>query len=59
VIGMVSLDLTRSGEGETLLGTGVCLYFWHCFINFKLLLIIGDYAYTGRDAFFFLTLLSR
>jgi len=24
------------------------------FLNFKLLLIIGDYAYTGRATFFFL-----
>ena len=25
VIGMLSLDLTGAGEGETLLGTGFCL----------------------------------
>ena len=27
VVSVVSLNLTCSGEGETLLGTGVCLYF--------------------------------
>ena len=33
VVSMMSLDLTCSGEAETLLSTGVCLYFWH-FFNF-------------------------
>ena len=31
VISVVTLDLTRSGELETLLSTGIRLYFWHFF----------------------------
>jgi len=31
VVSVVSLDLTCSGERESLLGSGVCLYFWHVF----------------------------
>ena len=31
VISVMTLDLTCSGEAETLLGSGVCLYFWHFF----------------------------
>ena len=29
VISVVALNLTRSGERETLLGSGISLYFWH------------------------------
>jgi hypothetical protein len=29
VISVMTLDLTRSGEYEALLGTGISLYFWH------------------------------
>ena len=29
VISVMTLDLTRSGEDEALLGTGISLYFWH------------------------------
>jgi hypothetical protein len=29
VISVVTLNLACSGEAEALLGTGVCLYFWH------------------------------
>ena len=32
VVSVVSLDLTCTGERESLLGAGICLYFWHCFI---------------------------
>ena len=32
VVSMMSLDLTSSGETESLLGTGVSFYFWHFFI---------------------------
>ena len=31
VVSVMSLNLTRTGESESLLGTGVCLYFWHFF----------------------------
>ena len=29
VVSMTSFDLTCSGKNETLLGTGIGLYFWH------------------------------
>ena len=32
VISVVALNLTRSGEYEALLGTGISLYFWHFFV---------------------------
>jgi hypothetical protein len=38
VVSVMSLDLTCSGETESLLGTGVCLYFWHFFIEISYLL---------------------
>ena len=31
VVSVTSLNLTCTGERESLLRTGVCLYFWHCF----------------------------
>ena len=31
VVSVVSLDLTCTRERESLLRTGICLYFWHCF----------------------------
>ena len=31
VVSVMTLDLTRTGECESLLCTGVCLYFWHFF----------------------------
>jgi len=32
VVGVVTLYLAGSGQYESLLSTGVCLYFWHnCF----------------------------
>ena len=37
VVSVMSLDLTCTGETESLLCTGVCLYFWHCF---KIFIII-------------------
>jgi len=37
VISVVTLDLTRSGEHESLLCCGISLYFWHFFVWFKLL----------------------
>ena len=49
VVSVMSLDLTSSGETESLLGTGVCLYFWHFFIEFSYLLYSGN-AYTRRYA---------
>lgn len=35
VVSMTSFDLTCSSENETLLGTGISLYFWHflCLFN--------------------------
>ena len=33
VISVVTLNLTRSGEHEALLSTGIRLYFWHFFVN--------------------------
>jgi hypothetical protein len=38
VVSVISLNLTRTGERESLLGAGLCLYFWHCFkfLIFKL-----------------------
>jgi hypothetical protein len=33
VVSVMSLDLTSSGETESLLGTGVCFNFWHFFID--------------------------
>ena len=32
VISVMTLDLACTGETESLLGTGICLYFWH-FLN--------------------------
>ena len=32
VISVVTLNLAGSGEGESLLCTGVSLYFWHFFV---------------------------
>ena len=32
VISVVTLDLTRSSEHKTLLGSGISLYFWHFFV---------------------------
>lgn len=29
VISVTTLNLTRSGKGEPLFGTGISLYFWH------------------------------
>ena len=33
VISVMTLDLACSGEAEALLGSGVCLYFWHFVFN--------------------------
>ncbi len=40
VVSVMSLDLTCTGETKSLLCTGICLLFWHFFINLKLLLLI-------------------
>ena len=32
VVSVMSLNLTCSGEAETLLCSGICLYFWHFFM---------------------------
>jgi hypothetical protein len=51
VISVMTLDLTRSGEHESLLCCGISLYFWHFFVLFKLL--FNEWrgnAYTGRSA---------
>ena len=29
VVGMLTLDFTRSGKSESLFGTGISLYLWH------------------------------
>ncbi len=34
VVSVMSLDLTSSGEAESLLRTGVCFNFWHFFCLF-------------------------
>ena len=34
VISVVTLNLSCSGEGKTLLCTGVGFLFWHCFVNY-------------------------
>ncbi len=39
VVSVMSLNLTRTGECESLLCTGVCLYFWHCF-NFLMITFV-------------------
>ena len=39
VVSMMSLDLTCTGETESLLRTGIRFYFWHCFVLFNELLI--------------------
>ena len=46
VISVMTLDLTCTGKAESLLCTGVSLYFWHFFVNLKLLFIICGNAYT-------------
>ena len=40
VVSVMSFDLTGSGETESLLCAGICLYFWHFFVCFKLLFIV-------------------
>ena len=55
VVSVMTLDFTCSGEAETLLGSGVCLYFWHCFL-FLIVIISGGNAYTGRYAPYFFTM---
>ena len=49
VVSVMTLDFTCSGDAETLLGSGVCLYFWHCFLYLSVI-ISGGNAYTGRYA---------
>jgi len=34
VISVFSFNLTRSGKGEPLFGTGISLYFWHFLYSF-------------------------
>lgn len=34
VVSVMSFDLTRSGESETLLCAGISLYFWHFLLNY-------------------------
>ena len=53
VVSVMSLNLTCSGERESLLRAGVCLNFWHFFnfLIFKLFIYkSGGNAYTGRYA---------
>ena len=33
VVSVMSLDLTRSGQRESLLGAGICLNFWHFLVS--------------------------
>ena len=55
VVSVMSFDLTGSGETESLLCAGICLYFWHFFVVY-LLFIYGGNAYTRRYAPLFLSL---
>lgn len=46
VVSVMSLDLTRSGERETLLSTGVCLLLWHfCLFLFVIYLLLWQRIY--------------
>ena len=40
VVSVMSLDLTCSGKRESLLGSGVCLYFWHFFYFLIIILLL-------------------
>src|SRR5574344_280604 len=60
VVSVCSLNLTCTGEAESLLRSGICLYFWHFFnvLIYCCLLLCGN-AYTGRYALCLLVISRR
>ena len=58
VVSMMSLDLTCTGETESLLRTGIRFYFWHCFLLFNCYYIAAATHIPGVTHLFLLKSLS-
>jgi len=43
MISVIALNLSCTGEAETLLGSGICLYFWHFFCFLIVIIMVATH----------------